>query len=286
MPLCVSPLIALQELGQSEVGQLDRGAGADDDIIGLDVAVDHAMRMRVIQRARHFARNLKRAFFGKMLIVFEQLSKTAPFDVFHDQVGPPIGAPGTVTGDDIRMRQRARGFDFSLKSRDEFGVFGQTQREDFERDDFLLRWIARFVDVAHAAAAERGEDFEAAQFFFRHAGDDVFSPAACLFEQDFLNGTQFQFVALVQDFADLPICPGGFLSFLNLERVLDLFEAQHAHLESDFAKQMGRCWSGWIRWGGWNVSHSAKVYFENVPLGESCGRHQRGISDPESLPVR
>ena len=63
-----------------------------------------------------------------------------------------------VNGEDVRMRQRGDRLGLALEARERGRIGGQVRRQDLDRDLAIERRVARAVDLAHAARAERGDD--------------------------------------------------------------------------------------------------------------------------------
>jgi hypothetical protein len=73
---------------------------------------------------------------------------------------------------DVRVVQRSQYLGFTLESREPFGVVSQCIRENFDCDVSLQRRVRRPIDLAHAAFAERRDDFvgtEAGAWRERHS---------------------------------------------------------------------------------------------------------------------
>ena len=60
---------------------------------------------------------------------------------------------------DVRMIQGGEHFRFALKTREPIGVSGQRRRKNLEGDLTLQLRVRRPIDLAHAAHAERRDDF-------------------------------------------------------------------------------------------------------------------------------
>ena len=81
------------------------------------------------------------------------------FHQFHDNGV----AFETINGGDIRMVQRGQCLRFALKPRQVVGVIGQRGRQDFDGHVAVELGVARAVDLAHPASAQRREDFVRAE---------------------------------------------------------------------------------------------------------------------------
>ena len=79
----------------------------EEDVRGLDVAVDEPARVRSVERARDLATDgerplrLERAFLGEQRLQF------AAGDVAHSQVELPVDLAGVVDRDNVRVLERS-----------------------------------------------------------------------------------------------------------------------------------------------------------------------------------
>ena len=73
--------------GNTEVHDLDFALGGQHDVAGLDVAVDQASGMRVLQRREYAGNNVNDLGNGEgARVVGEQVLQRTPINVFHDDV--------------------------------------------------------------------------------------------------------------------------------------------------------------------------------------------------------
>ena len=76
---------------------------------------------------------------------------------FHHERDGRVGQPVDLR--DIRMIERRERRGFALEPREPIGIAGEEVRQDLERDVALQPRIARAVDLAHAAGANRVQHF-------------------------------------------------------------------------------------------------------------------------------
>ena len=119
---------ALGQLGQAEVENLDAPVGGDEEILGLEVAVDDPLLVRGRQAARDLARAYSTAF------------RTGSGPRGAARAASPLRAAPTTTirrafvgadvvdGEDVRMIQRAGGARFLLEAAQPVGVGGKRPR--------------------------------------------------------------------------------------------------------------------------------------------------------------
>ena len=70
-----------------------------------------------------------------------------------------VGVADVVDAADVRMVQRGDGPRLALEARARIGIAGDVTRQDLDRDRAIEPRIAGFVDLTHAAGAERADDF-------------------------------------------------------------------------------------------------------------------------------
>ena len=156
---------------QPEVGHVRNAIVVDDDVRGLDVAVQHTLTMRVIERVanrRHQAQNL---LDGQRRGVEFSLER-ASFDVLHDQIRSPIEFVNVEDRDNVRMLQTRDDLRFTLEAGEEVLVFLKGFVQHLDRDSAIQPGVVSLVDGRHPARTHLGDDFvltERLSFERRHA---------------------------------------------------------------------------------------------------------------------
>ena len=88
-----------------------------------------------------------------------ELAQRGAIHPLHCDVGRGSLQPDVVDSDNVGMIQGGRRTSFALESLDAIGIGGRIIPQHLDRHDAPEPTIARAVDLAHAAAAERLEDF-------------------------------------------------------------------------------------------------------------------------------
>ena len=93
----------------------------------------------------------------------DHLRQALAFDELHRVVVDAAFAADRVDGDDVRVVERGGGAGFVLEAGELLLVEHRRERQHLQRDAAAERELLRFVDHAHAAAAELAEDAEVAE---------------------------------------------------------------------------------------------------------------------------
>jgi hypothetical protein len=84
-------------------------------------------------------------------------------EVFHDEKIDAGLLPDVVDGADMRMIQRGNGPSLALEPLLQFGMAGDMSGERLDGDGSIEARVSGFVDLAHAARAERRLDLVRAE---------------------------------------------------------------------------------------------------------------------------
>ena len=87
-----------------------------------------------------------------------QLVERAPLDQLHRQEPDAVGLLDRVDRDDVRVVERGNGARFALEAGEPSGSRANGGGQHFDRDVAAQPRVARAVDLAHAAGAERSQD--------------------------------------------------------------------------------------------------------------------------------
>ena len=113
--------VAAQQLGQAEVGDLHAALAVQQDVLRLDVAVDDALLVGVLQGVadlRHDPQRLLRL----QVAVAQQLPQVDAVHVLHDEVVEAAGLAEIVDGDDVGMAEPGQGAGLAVEALGEGGV--------------------------------------------------------------------------------------------------------------------------------------------------------------------
>ncbi len=141
-----------QRLGDAEVGH-HRLALVHHHVLGLDVAVDDALRVGIPQGAGHVQRDSHRLTDREGALGVEPRPQRFAADERHDVVEDAVGLAGIEQRKDVRVAEARRDLDLALKPLGAEGR-GQVRMEELEGDEPSVLDVAGQVDRGHAAAPD------------------------------------------------------------------------------------------------------------------------------------
>jgi hypothetical protein len=94
------------------------------DVVGLDIAMDDAAAVSVLQAVRHLACDREGLLHRQLFLAGQPLTQRLSLHVRHDIIEKAIGLSGVVDGEDVRMHERRGDLDFSVEA---IGADGRRQ---------------------------------------------------------------------------------------------------------------------------------------------------------------
>ena len=89
----------------------------------------------------------------------DPIGQRLALEVLHDEERGSVVLADVVQRADVRVGELRDGARFQVEARAELRIGRQRLGQDFHRDEPIEPGVAGFVDLAHAAGAERAEDF-------------------------------------------------------------------------------------------------------------------------------
>ena len=123
----------------------------EQDVLGFDVAVEHAARVGVLDRLPYLAGEPERLADLEAAFPLEALPQGLSFDIRHDEEGDVVHGPRVVEWNDMRMGQRRDEFDLPQKP---LGAGGNVGEQHLHRDEAVMTAVAGQVDDRHPAPAQ------------------------------------------------------------------------------------------------------------------------------------
>ena len=124
-----------------------------EDVVGLDVAVDHAALVREGERLGDVAEQADRLADRQGAVLAQVRAQRPALLVRHRIVGHPADLPGGEQRDDVRVLELRREHDLAPEAVDVHAA-GELLRQHLHDDAPAQRLLLREEDAAHAAAAE------------------------------------------------------------------------------------------------------------------------------------
>ena len=154
-------------LREAEVENLEVAVPIDEEVLGLQVAVDDPL---LVSRGEPSS-DLQRVVHGLLLRnwpLVELSAQRLALQKLHDGVGRPVVRPEIVDSQDIGMRQSRDGLGLAFEPRQPVGVGRHRLRQDLDGDVPIELAVPGPVHLAHPARAQRGEDLVRPQPGPRH----------------------------------------------------------------------------------------------------------------------
>ena len=156
-----------RELGDAEIGDAGPLAAVDfprghEDVGGLDVAMDHALAVRVTEGVGELLADIADAIEGEALTLLHGTVEGVTVNKLHDQKGRAFVLAHVEDGHDGGMSQHAGSASLTIKTRTVFRGLLPTERggmDGFESHDAAYRRVIGFEDAAHRAASQFCDDF-------------------------------------------------------------------------------------------------------------------------------
>ena len=136
----------------AEVGD-HRAAVVEQDVLGLDVAVDDAVAVRVVQGVGDIAGDADGLVHTELRLAVELVADRLALDVRHYIVEEAVGGARVEEGEDVRVLKACRGLDLLDKALGaEDG--GELGLQELEGDLAVVLEVVGEEDGGHAALAE------------------------------------------------------------------------------------------------------------------------------------
>jgi len=144
-----------RELGDPEVEDLGVAFEGDEDVVGLEVAMHDADRVRRGERREHLAHDLDQAAERHRARLRDRGERLA-LDVLHHDERPAVGQLRHVDdADDALVADQIDRAPLGEEPLEQLGVPRALIRQDLDRHAAADRRLHREVDAAHAALAEQ-----------------------------------------------------------------------------------------------------------------------------------
>jgi hypothetical protein len=145
------------ELGEAEVEDLDPSVGEDEQVLGLEVAMDDALVVSGGEAAgdlRGPARGASRGYRALRQPLAQRLS----LEPLEDEVRSTLVLAGVEDRKQVRVVEGARGEGLLLEAAEAGRILAGRRGQHLHRDIAPEPWVEGAPDLAHAPRAERSPD--------------------------------------------------------------------------------------------------------------------------------
>ena len=150
-----------RQLGEAEVEDLDPAVVRDEDVVGLEVAVDDPLVVSGGKAAGDLQRVVEGLADRKRSALEADLQGVA-FEQLRDDVGGAVVRADIVDGEDVRVVQGAGGAGLLLEAAELLGI-GDLLGENLDRDLALQAGVTGAVDLTHRPRGEQPHDLVRAE---------------------------------------------------------------------------------------------------------------------------
>ena len=142
---------------EPEVGDSDLPVLVDQDIGGLEVAMEDVLVVRGAEPGAELARDLEPALLRKASHAPEQRRQVLAADVLHREERPPVHLADVVDAANVRVRDPSRDPELFVEQREPMRIRRELFGKELERDLLLQCEVLHAVDLAHAALADHAD---------------------------------------------------------------------------------------------------------------------------------
>ena len=146
--------LAAGEPRDPEIGDLDRPIRQQHDILRLDVPVDNALVVRVLERPEDLDGKMDCLFPAEHLLLLDIFLEGDPVDILHDDRLHPVGKAHVVDPHDIRMVEHRHCLALVLEPAAHILIIHMLFLQNLDGNHPVFEHIVRLIDVCHAADAD------------------------------------------------------------------------------------------------------------------------------------
>ena len=147
-------LLGVTEPGQAEVEHLHHPPRREHQVVRLDVSVDEAVFVGVVQPDRRLPDHLARVRYGQLTLIADELRKVETVDQLHREVVVAARVPGVRRPHDVRVIEAADDFHLPLEPGHHVRVDQPPVGQQLQGHAPLEAEVLRLVDDAHAAFSD------------------------------------------------------------------------------------------------------------------------------------
>ena len=155
---------------QAQVGQLGGPVVGDQDVVGVDVAVDQPLLLGVLQPQRDLPGQPRRGGRRDRAVLGDQRADRLALDVLHHEVALAVGLALVVDPHEVLVLELGPDPRLALEPGDRPRVVHPLGREDLQRHPAVQPGVPGQVDPAHPPLADQVEQDVAVDLEARWTG--------------------------------------------------------------------------------------------------------------------
>ena len=159
--LAAALLVDILKRGDAEISDLDHVVVCNHDVLRLNVPVDDAVGMRVLQRLADLRGVVQRLCGTEYTVLRHALLECFALNELHDDILRLAAVADIVNRDDIRLREHGDRVRLRLEAIFQFGVRRHLIAQDLDGDIAVQLVAHGLVNDRHAAAADDLQDLVA-----------------------------------------------------------------------------------------------------------------------------
>ena len=156
------PRVEAPRLGDPEVDELeDRPAAGErhEDVLGLEIAVDDAERVRRLERLEDLHRVLARRAHRELSLAVDDARERLALEQLHDDVGVPVRRAVDVDDlDDVRAADLRGDARLLQEALDQARAARELRVQHLDRDPGPEHGVQRLVDRAHPSVPQDADE--------------------------------------------------------------------------------------------------------------------------------
>ena len=149
-------LVLVRDARQSQVGDLEHAFAVDQQVGGLDVAVDQSHLVGKSQAVGSLRDVVRGQPILEGAVAIQQRLQAGAVHIFHDQVMEPAVGVKIVAANDVGMVQRGGDPRFAIEPHQVRTIAGSLQMQDFDRHPAPQQRVFRQVNGTHATGSDLG----------------------------------------------------------------------------------------------------------------------------------
>jgi hypothetical protein len=145
--------VRLAAAGDAEVGDLQPPGRIDENVVGLEVAVDDPADVCAAGGAQNLLCETDRPARLKRRLLADELLQRTPADVLHRDVVRPVPLAAVVDRHDVRAAKARRTAGLAPEALNVLSVLGELTAQELDRDLAAQPQILGAMDIRHAPRA-------------------------------------------------------------------------------------------------------------------------------------